>query len=57
MNWRPLGYAIACVVVPVAWGLLVVRVSNWAERTLKKRRVDRSPPQREEEFPPIDYHI
>lgn len=57
MIWSAVGYAVACVVVPVAWGLLVVRTSTWAERQLLKRRRDEPTAQSAEEFPPIDYHI
>jgi len=57
MDWRLLGYAVACVVIPAAWGVLVVGASSWVERVLQKRhRPEPSLPE-ETHLPPIDYPI
>lgn len=57
MNWRLIGYALACVVAPVAWGLLVVWASNWLERLLRKRHPSDTILPEEMRLPPVDYHI
>ena len=57
MPWRLVGYALACVVLPMAWGLLVVAVSNRAERALSKRRGPDGSAEEASPLPPIDYHI
>jgi len=44
-----IGYALLCVTVPMAWGLLVVWLSNRIEDRLRRGK--------EREIPPIDYHI
>lgn len=56
MSWRTVAYAVACVVVPIVWGVVVVRTSTWAEHLLQRRR-RAAPPAEEVAFPPIDYHI
>ena len=55
MDWYTIGYALACVILPVAWGLLVVWASNRIDRRMvqhdrRRDRTRRSPP-------PIEYHI
>jgi hypothetical protein len=53
MNWENLGYALACVIAPIAWGLVVVWFSNRVDRRLLGRRVGKKKrhPRR------IEYHI
>lgn len=49
-------YALACVLVPVAWGLAMV----WATGRLESRVMRRDPRRRavtDAEFPPVEYHI
>jgi hypothetical protein len=56
MNLRNVGYALLCIVVPLAWGLLVV----WASARIEERLNKRKPPQDGSEkapMPPIEYHI
>jgi hypothetical protein len=48
-------YVILCVVVPLAWGLVVVFVSNRIERAVKRRRAKDGDDERE--LPPTEYHI
>lgn len=52
MDWRVLAYALACVVVPIGWGLVIVWISNRMDRRLLQRGGEgaRRPP-------PIEYHI
>lgn len=50
MNLELIGYSLACVVVPVAWGLIIVWISNRMDRRLL-RGSKRSHEQ------PIEYHI
>jgi len=54
MDWGQIGYVAACVIVPVAWGLLVVWVSNRIDRRLLRsvRPAGKRRPPR-----PIEYHI
>jgi hypothetical protein len=53
INWSVVGYALLCIVVPLAWGLLVVRISNGIEHKLRGNGKSGSA----EDVPPIDYHI
>jgi hypothetical protein len=55
VTWESIGYAIACVVVPVLWGVAVVRLSNAIERRVSARRMRREGGGAEP--PPIEYHI
>lgn len=55
MNIRTWGYALACVLVPVAWGLAMVWVTNWLERRFRRRRSRRGPAA-PESFT-LEYHI
>jgi hypothetical protein len=48
-------YALLCVVVPIAWGLVVVFLSNAIERAARRRR--KRDGGKDEPFPPIEYHI
>ncbi len=49
-------YALACVVVPVAWGIAVVWVTNRVERFVV-RRCPRSPAARRAAAAPLEYHL
>jgi hypothetical protein len=53
MNVRVIGYALLCVAVPLAWGLLVVLISNAIERKMR----DGKKTDAFEDVPPIEYHI
>lgn len=61
MNWHLLGYALACVTIPMAWGLMVVWISNRIERKLLNRRlnpgIQQGKSREETTLPPIEYHI
>jgi hypothetical protein len=57
MNWKLASYVLACVVVPVAWGLLVVWASNRIETFLKRQRSEHRGSEEEASLPPLDYHI
>lgn len=48
-------YAILCVVVPLAWGLMVVWISNRIEATVARRRARSG--KIEPPLPPTEYHI
>lgn len=52
-----IGYAIACVTVPMLWGLLVVWVSDRIERRVLKSGLEQGKTAKEATLPPIDYHI
>jgi hypothetical protein len=54
VSWHLIGYALACVVTPLAWGLVIVWVSNRMDRRLVRRR----PSSGRRKLPrPIEYHI
>ena len=53
MNWEQIGYAAACVILPLGWGLVVVWVSNLIDRRVVGRRRG----QRRHRPRPIEYHI
>jgi hypothetical protein len=56
LSWHTVGYALACVVVPVAWGLVVVWASNRLDRyLLRSRGAGHDGEQRQPR--PIEYHI
>jgi len=57
MHWGLIGYAVACVVTPVAWGLLVVWASNGVAHIARRRRPSDSTEAEEPPIAPIDYHI
>ena len=57
MNIQHIGYAIACVVVPMLWGRLIVWASNRIERQVKARGIERGQTEEEATVPPLDYHI
>jgi hypothetical protein len=60
MPWKPIEYALLCVVVPIAWGLAVYWVSGLIERRVLRRP---SPNSGEAtsgdaaESLPLEYHI
>ena len=56
MNFFKVGYALLCLVVPLAWGLLIVWASARIERFLTRRKSPQASPD-ETSLPPIDYHI
>ena len=54
VSWHLIGYALACVVTPLAWGFVIVWVSNRMDRRLVRRR----PSGGRRKLPrPIEYHI
>ena len=53
MRLPGIGYALLCVAVPMAWGLLVVLATNLIEKRVRGQKDQRHI----EEVPPIDYHI
>lgn len=42
-------YVLACLVVPILWGIVIVKVSNAVERRLRKAG--------DPEAPPIEFYI
>jgi hypothetical protein len=51
-------YALACVVVPVLWGLVVVGITNRLERYLFRPDPAGTGPERERPAPPpLEFHI
>lgn len=60
MPWKPITYALLCVVVPAAWGLLVYWASGLIERrVLRKPRHASGEAQSTDdaETLPLEYHI
>jgi hypothetical protein len=57
MLWYRVGYIALCVLVPSAWGLVVVWLSNRIEAGLRRSHKARSGEQTVAEIPPLDYHI
>lgn len=57
MNWQLFGYATACVLVPVLWGVAVVWVSNRIERRISGKREKSQGSGKRRTVPPIEYHI
>jgi hypothetical protein len=56
LTWHTVGYALACVFVPVAWGLIVVWISNRLDARILRH--DRRTGHRGRRRPrPIEYHI
>lgn len=60
MPWKPLAFAMLCVVVPVAWGLAVYWASGLIERRVLHTRRPTSggavSPDDAETLP-LEYHI
>lgn len=57
MSWQSIGYATACVLVPVLWGVAVVWVSNRIERRILGKREKTRGSGKRPTVPPIEYHI
>jgi hypothetical protein len=57
--WWTLGYIAACIFVPLAWGILVARVSNRLDEWVKRRRhgQDSGNPLHPEDSTHVEYHI
>ena len=55
-NLNKIGYGLLCLIVPLAWGLLVVWASGRVEAFLSRRH-PRKNKTVEKAMPPIDYHI
>jgi len=53
MTWQSVAYALACVFVPVVWGVLVVWISN----RLEGRVLGAGDDDKKRKAPPIEYHI
>jgi hypothetical protein len=56
MTFADIAYAVACVVLPVAWGLAVVWASNRIEERVARRAHARRGSRRRH-VRPIEYHI
>lgn len=56
MTWRSVAYALACVIVPVVWGVVVVWISNRIESRVLGADADARDPEKRK-APPIEYHI
>ena len=54
--WERIGYTLLCLAAPLAWGLIVVWVSNRVERAVLRHRPNASD-STEDQLPPLDYHI
>jgi hypothetical protein len=52
---NPVLYAILCVLVPAAWGLVMYHAFGFVDRRRRVREGAR--PAAEPEYPPIDYYI
>jgi len=57
MTWRSIAYALACVLVPVAWGVVVVWISNRIERRVLGHDAGDETDSGKRKPPPIEYHI
>jgi len=57
--WWTVLYVAACVVVPLAWGLVIVWVSNHMDGVLRRSRAgsDKGNPMHPEDSTRVDYHI
>lgn len=56
MLWKPIGYALLCVVVPVVWGLLVY----WGSSLIERRALHTPrfvPGEEDAKTLSLDYHI
>lgn len=56
-GWKRIAYSIACVVVPSAWGLLVVFISNRIDRKTRSANALADADKREDEPIHIEYHL
>ena len=60
MPWKPLVYALLCVVVPVAWGLVVYWASGQIERRVLRKPSPSSGGAASQDGSvalPLEYHI
>lgn len=58
MRWQTIGYVVACVVAPVAWGLFIVWTSGRIEKWIGRRNAEQALDRADVAEPhPIDYHI
>jgi hypothetical protein len=57
MNRTSVGYAIACVIVPLLWGIVIVWISDRIEAAVRRRGAARGKTPEESAMPPLDYHI
>ena len=55
--WRRMLYIAACVVIPLAWGLVIVWASNHFDGVLKRARPGRGNPMHPEDSTRVDFHI
>ncbi|MGO8671045.1 MAG: hypothetical protein ACLQVD_06750 [Capsulimonadaceae bacterium] len=58
MPWNSIGYALLCVIVPAAWGMLVYAISTAIERRVLPSRIRDgvAAPDNKTEIP-LDGHI
>lgn len=56
MHREFIGYALLCVVTPLAWGFLVAWVSDRVEARLQ-HRAEANSERPAKPMPPIEYHI
>jgi hypothetical protein len=54
MTWQLIAYALACVIVPVAWGLIVVWASNRMDQRIVRRGANAASGKTSR---PLEYHI
>lgn len=60
MNWHILGYALLCIIAPVAWGLLVYKASTIVEGRVLKKSSTKAPAtgrKFSDDTLPLEYHI
>ena len=57
MSWRSIGYAALCVIVPSAWGMIVVWVSRQVEKRVLQQGRRKGKSDEQATMPPLDYHI
>jgi hypothetical protein len=57
MTRGDVGYAAACILVPLLWGLMIVWISDRIEGAVKRRGIARGKTPDESAMPPLDYHI
>ena len=57
--WWKIAYVSACIVVPLAWGVVVARVSNRLDHWIKRRRhgQDTGNPMHPKDSTQVEYHI
>lgn len=55
MSFAAIAYALACIVVPMAWGLVVVWASNAIEARVAKSDAEHHKPKKH--VSRVEYHI